>query len=171
MINILRELSEKSLYNVIRLAKSDVDSVYGLMESNPQYFSFFSEQEPARSGILEDMERLPPAAKPGQKNYVGFFDGRKLVAVMDFIERYPEKNSVYIGLFMLDGAYKRRGTGTAVLNACLEVFGIAGYTKASLAYVSRNEECAGFWKKNGFIPTENIETEEYGAVTKCEKRL
>ena len=54
--------------------------------------------------IREDMKVLPPGKSGEDKFYVGFFDGSMLTAVMDLILKYPNDETAFIGLFMVDSA-------------------------------------------------------------------
>lgn len=42
-----------------------------------------------------------------------------LIAVMDLILKYPNDETAFIGLFMVDSASQGKGTGTAIIEECL----------------------------------------------------
>ena len=79
------EFSKK--YRVRLLGSSDVAEILSLCEGNPQFYEhcppFVTEQS-----IIDDMKALPPRKDYSDKYYVGYFDGEKLIAVMDFIMRF-----------------------------------------------------------------------------------
>ena len=51
---------------------------------------------------MNDMNALPPNKEMCDKYYLGFYDGEKLIAVMDFIMAYPDELTAFIGFFMTD---------------------------------------------------------------------
>lgn len=103
------EISEISKnYQVRRLGRDDVDAIYELCREN-RIFYRYHEPFVTKESILDDMEALPPGKSREDKYYVGFFDGWSLVAIMDLILGYPEKNTAFIGLFMTDVRYQHWG--------------------------------------------------------------
>ena len=48
---------------------------------------------------MNDMSVLPPNKEMCDKYYLGFYDGEKLIAVMDFIMAYPDELTAFIGFF------------------------------------------------------------------------
>ena len=51
--------------------------------------------------IEEDMTAIPPNVVIERKYYVGFYDANKLLAVLDLIDGYPDRNLVFIGFYYL----------------------------------------------------------------------
>ncbi len=49
-----------------------------------------------------------------------------LIAVMDLILKYPNDETAFIGLFMVDSASQGKGTGTAIIEECLCFLKTAG---------------------------------------------
>lgn len=118
------EISEFSkTYQVRRLGRDDVDAIYELCREN-RIFYRYHEPFVTKESILDDMEALPPGKSRKDKYYVGFFDGGSLVAIMDLILGYPEKNIAFIGLFMTDVRYQHRGVGSQIVS------GLAAYLSA-----------------------------------------
>ena len=89
--------SEK--YTVRRLADEDIGKVLELCKRNPLYYKHCP-PEVTRESIAEDMRNLPPKKNVQDKYYLGYFQGKDLVAVMDFIDKYPNDETVFIGFFM-----------------------------------------------------------------------
>lgn len=51
--------------------------------------------------LLDDMKALPPKKSSKDKYYIGFFEVKELVAIMDLILYYPNEDTAFIGLFMI----------------------------------------------------------------------
>lgn len=107
-----------SRYGARRLCDSDVGAVYRLSAGNPIFYKYCPPCVTLES-IREDMKVLPPGKSGEDKFYVGFFDGSMLTAVMDLILKYPNDETAFIGLFMVDSASQGKGTGTAIIEECL----------------------------------------------------
>jgi len=45
------------------------------------------------------------------KHYIGFYNNKDLIAVMDLIERFPNENTTFIGFFMTDVSIQKHGVG------------------------------------------------------------
>jgi histone acetyltransferase HPA2-like acetyltransferase len=97
--------------------------------------------------------------KHRRQTFCGFFDGNNLVAVLDLIEKYPDKQTVFIGLFMVAAAYQGRGVGSKIVSSCFKQLAAEGYTHVRLGYVKTNPQAKSFWQKLGLVPT-GIECEQ-----------
>ncbi|CIO11827.1 GNAT family acetyltransferase [Streptococcus pneumoniae] len=116
-------------YSCRILTEKDIPSILSLYESNPLYF-----------------QHCPPEPNFA---FVGFWNGSDLVAVMDFVYAYPDEETVFIGLFMVDQAYQRKGIGSHIVTEALAYFA-KNFRKARLAYVKGNPQSQHFWEKQGF---------------------
>ena len=98
------------------------------------------------------MSAVPLEKTAQDKYYIGFFQKDKLLAVMDFIDGYPEKEMAYIGFFMTDVSIQNRGLGTEMIEYFCKYRADSGYRSVRLAYVKGNPQAEHFWLKNGFAP-------------------
>lgn len=135
-------------YSCRILTEKDIPSILSLYESNPLYFQHCP-PEPNFATVKEDMLCLPEGKAKADKFFVGFWNGSDLVAVMDFVYAYPDEETVFIGLFMVDQAYQRKGIGSHIVTEALAYFA-KNFRKARLAYVKGNPQSQYFWEKQGF---------------------
>lgn len=136
-------------YAVRALGEGDAEAVFRFCKGNEQYYRYCA-AEPTLEQVRRDMTLLPEGVEPPQKHYVGFFDGDGMVAVMDFIEAYPDDESVYIGFFMVNSGLQGRGVGSAIIDGAVECFRSTGVRRLRLAIASDNPQANHFWRKNGF---------------------
>ncbi len=108
-------------YSCRILTEKDIPSILSLYESNPLYFQHCP-PEPNFATVKEDMLCLPEGKAKADKFFVGFWNGSDLVAVMDFVYAYPDEETVFIGLFMVDQAYQRKGIGSHIVTEALAYF-------------------------------------------------
>ncbi|MDB8661719.1 GNAT family N-acetyltransferase [Streptococcus anginosus] len=137
-------------YSCRILTEKDIPSILSLYESNPLYFQYCP-PAPNLASIKEDMLRLPEGKAKADKFYAGFWNNSKLVAVMDFVYAYPDEETIFIGLFMVDQAYQGKGIGGQIVTEALAYFA-NNFRKARLAYVKGNPQSQHFWEKQGFKP-------------------
>ena len=151
-------------YLVRKMCANDVAEVYTLCYKNSLYYQycppFVSEQS-----IMNDMNALPPNKERCDKYYLGFYDGEKLIAVMDFIMAYPDELTAFIGFFMTDVSIQNTGTGSKIINdLCAYLFRI-GMANVRLGWVKGNPQAEHFWHKNGFRETGvTYDTENYTVI-------
>ncbi len=152
------------------LGKSDIAEIFSLCCKNPQYYKhcppFVTEQS-----IVDDMQALPPGKDYSDKYYVGYFDGDKLIAVMDFIMAYPDEKTAFIGFFMTDVSVQNAGVGSGMIDELCRYLKSIGLSRVKLGWVSSNSQAMNFWKKNGFKETGiTYDTENY-TVTVAKREL
>lgn len=158
----VRELS--SNYQVRKLTVEDVDLIYGLSIGNPMFYEYCPPYV-TKESITEDMRALPPGKHLDDKFYVGYFRNNALVAIMDLVLFYPNKNTAWIGLFMMNPQYQGKGYGSKIIEECAAHLKHIGFESVQLAFAKGNPQSEAFWQKNGFEKTGNeSKNETYTAV-------
>ncbi len=139
-------------YLIRKMCTDDVAEVYKLCYKNSLYYQycppFVSEQS-----IMEDMNALPPNKEMCDKYYLGFYDGNKLIAVMDFIMSYPEESTAFIGFFMTDVSIQNTGIGSKIINDLCAYLSSIEMANVRLGWVKGDPQAEHFWHKNGFRET------------------
>ncbi|MCH5323656.1 MAG: GNAT family N-acetyltransferase [Eubacterium sp.] len=150
-------------YDVTVLQKSDIPDVMSLCLGNPQYYRYcppFVTEE----SIASDMKALPDGKTAEDKFYLGFWDGKTLVAVLDLIIKYPNTKTAFIGFFMVNAQVQGKGIGSALVDD-IEEYLKEAFSYIRLGYVKGNKQSESFWVKNGFKPTGvTVKGEEYEMV-------
>ena len=101
-------------YTVRKLANSDVAAVYALCRENPQYY-LYCPPFVTEDSIRADMAALPPRKTMEDKYYLGFYEGDRLIAVMDLILGFPKEETAFVGFFMVNKEVQGKGVGTALM--------------------------------------------------------
>lgn len=149
-IEEIQKLSKQ--YNVRRLTEADVGEIYALSVENPMFYHYCP-PDVTRESILDDMKALPPRTTYEDKYYTGYFDGEKLVAVMDLILGYPNEETAFVGLFMMEKGSQGKGIGSAIVEECFSLLKSIGYRFIRLGFAKGNPQSEAFWRKNGFVRT------------------
>ena len=157
-------------FKIKKLGVDDVKDIYDLEIENPIYFEFCPPFVTIDS-ILEDMKALPPNMTYEDKYYFGFYDNEKLAAIMDLILHYPNKETAFIGFFMMNKTYQNKSLGSSIINDTLLFLNKENFSYVRLGYMKGNKQSEHFWIKNGFIPT-GVETNNgQGIVVVMQKKI
>ena len=125
----IKSLSKR--FYVRKLDRNDVEMIYDMSCENNIFYRYHPPFV-TKESILEDMEALPPGKSYDDKFYVGFFENENLVAIMDLILDYPEKEIAFIGLFMTNIQYQNKGIGSKIISEIVTYLKSLGYKKIRL---------------------------------------
>jgi Uncharacterized conserved protein len=159
-----------SRYRVRCLHDSDIPVIFSLCKGNPQYYQYcppFVTEESIRT----DMKALPPGKEFSDKYYVGYFDGEKLIAVMDFIMAYPDDETAFIGFFMTEASLQGQGVGSGIIEELCQYLKCIGLSGIKLGWISGNRQAVSFWRKNGFTEAGVTYDTEHYTVTVASRAL
>ena len=153
-----------SCYHVRPLDLNDLDAIFVLCSQNRLYYDHCPPFV-TRESIRMDMRALPPGKDLSDKYYLGYFDGDKLIAVMDLISSYPDETTAFIGFFMTDISVQNKGIGSAIINELCSCLPNAGFTGLRLGWAKGNPQAENFWHKNGFAETGfTCDTDKYTVI-------
>ncbi len=111
------------------------------------------------------MHALPPNKDICDKYYLGYFDGQKLIAVMDLIMHYPDGSTAFIGFFMTDASVQNTGVGSGIIDELCGKLTEAGIKSIRLGWVKGNPQSESFWHKNKFAETGAVyNTDNYTVI-------
>jgi len=139
-------------HQVRMITPEDIADVYTLCKSNRKYYEY-TNAAPTVESLTEIISRVPEGAESQGKYFVGFYQQDRLVAVLDLITGYPEKDDAFIGWFMVDGQLQRRGIGSQIFADVRAAMIGQGYDHLSLFCEKENTEAIAFWHAQGFEKT------------------
>lgn len=154
----------------VRSMTDYLEELAALYQENPQYFTAIGQEVPTEN-LWEDLVAVPAGKSSQDKCFLGFWDGAKLVAVLEMVIDYPEENQAYVGLFMMSASRQRTGEGSRIMEEVFAWLRKDGYTKVELAYSYGNEQSENFWRKNGFVGTGEIRQQGDYYVVGMERNL
>jgi len=140
-------------YDVRRITEADITDVYLLTRSNHRFYRSLNIR-PTRARLTEIISDVPEGAGPNNKYFVGFYNSDdELVAVMDLIVGYPERDDAFIGWFMVDAALQGNGVGSSIFADVRAACAAQGYDHMELKCPLASESAQQFWLAQGFKPT------------------
>ena len=141
-----------SRYQVRRMSPADISQMYALCAGNPRYYQYCPPLV-TEDSLRHDLKALPPGKTGADKYYVGYFDGPRLVALLDLILGFPDERTAFIGFFMMEKSLQGRGIGTAIIRELCGALAALGFSRVKLYWAEGNAPAARFWHKNGFTDT------------------
>lgn len=134
------------------LTDADLPALLTIAQGNPLYYQHMR-VTPTIDSLREAMQSLPPRKTAVDKYFLGFFDGKDLVGVLDLIRAYPREDTAFIGWFMLDALYQGRGLGRRLIGELLTFLKAQGIGEVRLGRVQGNPQSDRFWHACGFAET------------------
>ena len=143
-------------YEVRTIAPEDSEDIYKLGKLNLKYYQTM-QNYPAADSLTEFISRLPENSKDQDRYLVGFFDEKKLLAVMEVITGHPQEDAAFIGWFMVDGAKMCQGIGSRIFADVRAALKAYGFNSVSLACSQENIQAIDFWKEQGFVGINEVD--------------
>ncbi len=158
------------VYAVRELTRDDVPEMLRVAQSNPLFYQYMR-PDPTEENLAADLTALPPRRTLADKHFFGWFEGERLVAMMDLIWRHPKPDMAFIGWFILDGTVQGRGLGRQLVSDVLGLLKSQGVNEVRLGRIQGNLQSEHFWHVCGFVENGlGYDTDDYH-VTVMAKRL
>lgn len=139
-------------YKVRLLSDDDLPQMLKIAQGNPQYYEYLH-LTPTMENLRECLEMLPPRRTIADKHFFGWFDGERLIAMMDLVAHHPEYDKAFIGWFIVDKDWQGNGMGRALVTRTLEMLREAGVKEVRLGRAAGNPQAEHFWHVCGFGET------------------
>lgn len=164
-------IEQLSTQYVIRaLMPEDAEMIYEALKNHTIFYKYHPPAVTIES-ILADMKALPPNKDYEDKHYVGYFQGDTLIAVMDLIAHYPQRESAFLGFFAVNANLHGHGLGTEIISDVISFLAQQGFEKVRLGIDEGNSQSYAFWRKNGFSFTGEVAESEHAAILLMERPL
>ncbi len=158
-------------YQIKEITEADYAALHALHLSNENYNAFFDDQPISLESCIAGTKALPPNTTADQKFYIGFYRDGQLVAVVDYIERYPNDKTVWLGLLMVAEYLQRRGIGYSIIEQLLDAVKANGFSSVQLGVIVENHGALAFWQAVGFSEIDRRRNLDDIAVVVMENKL
>ena len=148
-------------YAVRELTRADIPEMLRVARSNPLFYQYMR-PDPTEENLAADLIALPPRRTLADKHFFGWFDGTRLVAMMDLISRHPQPEMAFIGWFIVDAAEQGHGLGRQLISDVLAMLKTEGVSEVRLGRIAGNPQSEHFWQVCGFSDNKlAYDTEDY----------
>ncbi|HET6560808.1 MAG TPA: GNAT family N-acetyltransferase, partial [Marmoricola sp.] len=108
----------------------DVDALQALVESDSAYVERVTGHPPGPADAQSLLLIRPPALAEADKVVLGAWEGDDMVGVVDLLRRWPDPDTVHVGLLQVHGHHQGRGLGRVIHDLVLdEVHGWPGVSR------------------------------------------
>jgi ribosomal protein S18 acetylase RimI-like enzyme len=127
----------------------------GLLEKCTDYFELVEGCPPAASAAQDLFIDKPPEKTVEDKFLTGLWEPvQKLIGVLDVVRNHPSPGEWFVGLLLIDPAYRRRGLGRRVYQAFEQWVISQRAEQIGLGVVAENRCALDFWHSLGINVTE-----------------
>jgi ribosomal protein S18 acetylase RimI-like enzyme len=143
--------------------REELAALQRVAESDEDYFLRVTGHPPGPADAQSTLMFVPEGRSPDDKAPFGVWADDELVGLLDLLLRYPDDETIYIGLLLIDRAHQGQGVGTAAIRA-LERDLLPRWPWARrlrLSVVRANDQTLGFWRRLGFTETGEVRPWRY----------
>ena len=133
-------------WEIRQVEAGDLAAVLALLQSG----SAPGSPLPTLDSLRADLAALPPRCAPEQKHVVAFWRDGRPEAILDWVEGYPREQTLWVGLFLVDGVLRRKGLGKRLMSALPGAARDCGMERLRLACRKDNEAGRCFWLSLGY---------------------
>lgn len=150
-------------YSVKLLTKEDAAVLQTLYEQCSEFAVLTYGKAFAANAAREEFDDLPDG-KTTQDIYIfGLFDScNELIGMISSVRLYPNNQTWWLGLMMLNPLQRRQKIGSQFYQAFENWVLAQGVSQVSLCAIEANETGLKFWKSLGFEIIRKIEPRKYG---------
>ena len=139
-----------------QLSPDSLPLVQRLYQRSRSFFELISGKEAAPNAAERLFVGRPAELSIEQKHVLGVFEDDTLVGVFDILMGYPNPDVGFIGLFLLDPDYRRRGLGSDAYRAVEQWFKSLGLCEVQLGVQLNNKAGRLFWESHGFVYLKDV---------------
>ncbi len=114
--------------------------------SNDEYYYLTDGHRATRELCEDTLCDYPP-----YKVYsVGVSQNGQAISFLSILEGYPDADTLYIGLLVADGKFKRKSIGSTIMTVLFTIAADMNFKTLKLSVQENNISGLNFWKKMGF---------------------
>jgi len=114
--------------------------------SNDDYFYLTDGHRATRELCEETISDFPPY----NVYKIGVSQNGQAVSFLSILEKYPDADTLYIGLLLVDETLHRKSIGTSIMKALFTIAADQNFKSLRLSVQENNTSGLHFWKKMGF---------------------
>ena len=137
-------------YNIELITLNNLEKYVDVFYSNEEYYTI-TDGKVADLELCKDVVTYCPDNFPNENVFcLGFYKNENPVAILSILLGYPTPNTLYLGLFIVNSPFHRKGIGIKIINAFISTSKDLGFNKIELSVQDNNISGLSFWKKLKF---------------------
>lgn len=135
----------------VRIQGEDLlEAALRLYRSNSAYFHLCGTEDLTKEVLIKDQKSLPPGVRQEQKQFFLYYDQDEPLALVDLITAFPDEDTFYLGLLLIDGKRHRKKYGSMVYGMIEEEMKSLGFRRGKLGVLDNNPKALLFWESMGY---------------------
>ena len=147
-------------FNIELVTLDNLDRYENIFYCNSEYY-LITEGHPATKRDCMETIQYGNDFPKDMCYCIGFSLKDKAVALLSILEGYPETDTLYIGLFLVNEDFKRKSIGTEIIGALIDEAFNTKYNSIKLSVQDNNISGCSFWHKLGFQITQKCDCNNY----------
>lgn len=157
---------------ILRRLNDDAPTRAGLQrvhDASADFLHLVSGLAPSAGDVDGFFKDLPPGKGYDDKFSLGIYaaedEGGRLIGCADLVRGFPDPQTAYIGLLLLEPSARGRGLGAAAFEAIeAQASAWPGTRYLRLGVVATTPVAQVFWARMGFAPTGIVKPHQLGVV-------
>ena len=137
-------------FDIERITTDDFEKYEEIFYCNKEYYMLTDGQVANKDTIIETIEYCPSDFPKENVFNIGFAYNGKPVCSLFALYGYPDEQTFYIGLFLMNEDFKKQGIGTKVIKTLFASVSDTVIEKFCLSVQDNNISGCKFWKNLGF---------------------
>ncbi len=138
------------------LEHADTDELLEFTNRCSAFFELVKGRAPSRDDTAHMIDERPNTVPRECKLLIGLRRNQKLLGVLDLLHGYPDSNTWFLGLLVLDPNVRREGIGSTVYAAIRRWATGYGARRIQLIVQEQNPSAFAFWRAMGFSESEKV---------------
>ena len=148
LINLINHLPE---WKAETVKEENLQDALEVLNTNiAGYYADTQEELPTLENLRQDIQALPPGCTLEEKVFILLYRDDSPIAIIDYVENYPDTRSGYIGLFLLRHSVQKQGLGKKLFVSLEQAAIKTGKQRLELGCYEANHAGLAFWKAMGF---------------------
>lgn len=145
----IKLITEKYIVKVLH--EEDVEEINSLFVKSTDYFQKVFDRNPDIHDASTLFTTVPEGKLPEDKLVLGIYTkNNNLIGLLDLVQNYPEQNTWFLGLLLVDPKERNQKIGTEVILALIKKATEISISKINISVEEHNKEAIRFWKNIGF---------------------
>lgn len=133
------------------LDEHDLVNLQNMLNKCNDYFNLVYKRDNTENSAHEILTSLPENKTLDDKFVIGIFnEDKNIIGVIDIIRDYPDSDTWFLGLMLIEPIYRNEGLGKKIFDDTEEWAVDLGAKKIRLAVAEQNKKALRFWEHLGF---------------------
>ena len=152
-------------YEIETITLNNLSKYEDVFYCNTDYYMITDGHPATKKDCIETVEYCIDDMPNSKIHNIGFSENGHGVACLFLIEKYPNDNTLWLGLFLVHNQYKRKHIGSEIIKALLHSLKDTTMKHIRLSVQNNNIVGLSFWKHLGFSVVDSTHCDSFVNLT------